>query len=599
MSRVILVIGSLAPVACREIIENLNRDHLSVLEFEICMPINARPLGVQWVNARDYHGIKEYDRIDDQANELLEIFLESDGACYPDLELSRAFRAACLGMDCRKLINPYLVNLDIAIRFFASRPSFDQIIVAPGAGISFKAWRQIAKLRGLPIRFLPVEKHPWSFRRKILRLQQRWRLCNASIKKDHHAQQLGSMAEICCASSRVARILGSPNDLSWSYVSESSFGSPPANELAELKARYKSWWQSREDYYNQLIQKKPASPFSVLIDLGRQQVSEVYPVFAWKYQRALRHLEVNRPRLLIVDTQEGSHDLAWALAGKKLGIPVAVYTYDFLVEPKFSLQPDWVLCDSGRQSFIAMARGLADTSIVRVDSMRKPKLIRLRNERRSDPVIIYADTYYSGVTATVDPQQCRRNYITIIETARQMPECLFQIKFHPLRGRKKEHQSFAAMDEHELYLSTQFIQSLNPPKNIRLIAPEKNILPYLEAADVVLNSNSIVGLEAFQIGIPVIFLDPPDTRTGFPRINDYGACELARNSEELQSELLRLLSNSNHAQGLVARQRRYVDEFYWGVDSQTLAQGIQSILSKLDTVSHTASTGTPAAGPNF
>jgi hypothetical protein len=598
MQRTLFLPGSLAANECRKILSSAQSGQIEVLELETYLPIELRPCGIPWANGLDYHGLDEQRQIDNKTDDLLDEFLQPDADDHPEIPLSREFRAACLGMACRKVINPYLVNLDIAGRFFAERPAFEQIIIAPGSGISFRAWRQIAAQHGLPLRFLQVEPRPWSISRRWQRLVQRLRTSPRLVSSIALPTPSDSDS-ICCASLRVARLLVGQTAFSWSYVSDSDFGPPTPGELDRLKSRYWAWWQQREYKLRLLFKDRPDDPRSILVDLGRQQSQEVYPLIAWKYLRAIQILEKKRPRLLVVDTQEGSQDLAWALAAQHLDIPVASYTYDHVVQPRFSLNPEWVLSDSGRQHHVAKSRGQSDDRIVGVASSRRPPSIRCKKAPIGKPRILFADSYYAGVSATVEPQRSQRHYQVIISTARQMPSCLFQIKFHPLRDRKKETQCFIGMDEDELYLRTRFIQSLRPPKNVQLIAPEQKIIRYIEQSSVVLNSNSTAGLEAFALGIPVLFLNEPNITTGYPLIYEYGACQLAAKPGALQIELHRLLSDPDLARELVFRQRRYIDEFYWPNGSQTLGQGIYSILSRLDTASQTIPTGTLEAGPNF
>lgn len=605
MTRQLVVHGTLADNGIAARLHKNDLGLTDVLEAESLLPPEQRaPVG-SWTNALELCSPEDLVQSDQSLNELLSYYLDTFSVSSHGrgkIPLTRTFRAACLGMTCRKWISPYLVNLELARRMF-ERAAFDKIVVAPGAGISFRAWRQVAQTHGIPITFLEKEPRPWSLKRRWQRLVNRWRKRPVTVVPLPPETLGETRVEVLCTSIRLARMLhqktspGNAQKLDWAYVSDDTLGQPGPGQMEELKAGYARWWQECEARLDELVKADPAEPRSILRDLGRQQSREVYPRFAWKYLRAKEHLARLRPKLLLCDTQEGSDERAWSLAASELGIPVAAYTYDHIPQPRFSFSPDWLLCDSGRNAHIAKIRGHRPERIVRVESHRRPPPPLEGAKPPAGNVILYADSYYSGTSATVEPQRSYKHYQLIVETARRMPGCQFLIKFHPLRDRKREEQCFIGMDEDELYVRTRYIRELRPPSNVKLVPPEESMMDWIPKASVLLNSNSTAGLEAFVLGVPVIFLYQPNTELGFPLLWDYEACIVAEEPQNLEGEINRLQTDGAHATRHIHNQRRYVDEFYWSSGEQSLIEGIQSVLKMEEKASHAASTGMSEAGP--
>lgn len=608
--RVLLVHGALADKA---VVGCLRKDgeRLDVLEVEGLLPLGSRLKTRSWVNATELCSVAEMRQCDQALSDLLAFYLDefsvgTEGWASAGVPLSRGFRAACLGMTCRKWISPYLVNLGLADKTFGkgSGIAYDQMVVTPGAGISFRAWRQVAAMHGVPVTFLKQEERPFSLSRRWQRLLNRWRKRPAAVASAPVETLADRSVDVLCTSIRLARMLQQKSGelvqagIEWAYVSDEIFGKPADEEMRQLKQGYAQWWQGCEAKLQAMVAENPATPCSILMDLGRQQSAEVYPRFAWKYLRAKEHLARLRPKMLLCDTQEGSDERAWSLAAAELGIPVAAYTYDHIPQPRFSFSPDWLLCDSGRNAYIAELRGHLPSRIVRVASHRRPKPPAADAAKKDTNVILYADSFYSGTSATVEPQRSYKHYQLIVETARRMPDHQFLIKFHPLRDRKREAQCFIGMDEDELYVRTRYIRNLQPPSNVKLIAPEASMMDWIPKASVLLNSNSTAGLEAFVLGVPVIFLYEPNTEFGFPKLWDYQACIVAEEPDHLKNEIMRLQTDSAHAASHVEHQRQYVDDFYWSsAGQQSLVEGIQSVLSMEAKASQAASTGMPEAGP--
>lgn len=605
MKQTLMIYGSLGTQGFKKSLAGLRAaSKVTVLEVESLLPANQRPTVESWANALDLQSPAELREFDNDLNELLAFYLDAfsvEDSTDNTLPMSRRFRAASLGATCKKWIGPYLVNLDLARKMF-QRGSYDRIVVTPGSGISFRAWQQMGAAHGIPVTFLEKEARPMSLSRRWLRLLNRWRKRPAAITEALPETPTGEKTPVLCTSARVARMLQKQSPeaqpcLEWAYVPVTAWGTPTEEELSDLRKRYQAWWSGCEVKIQQLIQESPEDSRSILMDLGRQQSSDIYPLFAWRYKKAFEYLAKARPQVLLCDMQEGSEERAWTLAANELGIPVIAYTYDHIPQPRFSIRPDWLLCDSGRNAHIARLRGHRPKEMLSVASHRRPPAALQKSFDPSSKILLFADSYYAGTIATVEPQRSYRHYLQLVEVARRMPNYQFWIKFHPLRDRKRMEQCFIGMDEDELHVRTQFIHSLKPPANVKLIAPENGMMELLPKAALMLNSNSTAAVEAFVLGIPVLFLHQPNVETGFPRIFDYEACIVADQADELESCIRQLTTDKDATARHIQNQRRYVDEFYWASGQLSVQEAVQSVLFKERTASHIASTGTPAAGP--
>jgi hypothetical protein len=566
----LLIHGSLALKGARRLL-TAAKEPVHVLEMDTLLPPDQRPRAAEWLCADDLFSTAEMDALESQMDDLLEFYLQ-ESAETAEVPVSRLFRAASLGMQCRKWVLPYLVNLRLAGRLLESG-GFRQVTVAPGSGISFRAWRQACAHFDADLAFLPVEHRPFSLTRKWARLRQRRRV---KAMQPALPQKAGlEHLDVLCASTRVGRMIASEagaEDLRWRMVPEA-----PAEDSGPLRAHYLRWWPAWEAAMLGGRKDDGLDPRSILRDLGRMQAAEVYPRFALHHRHARAFLEKHPPRLLLCDTQEGSLELAWAVAARELGIPTAALTYDHVIQPRLCFRPDHLLSDSGRHDWVALQSGYSEPEIVRVQSHRKPA--PLSTETAGGNVVLYADSYYSGTTARVTPQWLHRNYRILVEAARLCPQLEFRIKFHPLRDRKGAEQCFTGIDEDDLHVRNRCLKALNPPANLRLLAPEESMLEHLRGAFALVNSNSTAGLEAFALGIPVVFLRRPHPASpGFPEISRYEACEVAETPAALAEALRNLSVRPDFRQHLIQRQRAYIEDFYWPQDRQPLLDGLRCLL---------------------
>lgn len=586
MKRTLLVAGSLSASAVRRYLRSSDAAGMTVVEMDTLYDRTQFPNVAHWQDYGTLIPQEQAARINDAADAVIDFFLTFPGP-PAQVPVHRAFRAACLSPHAWRIAVPCLVNLHIAQEMLKAQ-KFDQLIVSAGCGIHFGAWREIARLHDLPLTLLAVEPASAGLGRWMRKKWHRLRK-PPPLRLEHALPQTGapqSHDSILCISERASRLLASAPEsrpLPILPLSVAQVNASNSDEAAQYAPLYQQWWASWQ-------QERNASPDPLACAPGSQTVFEAigaealrhYPRYASLYQHAMRELERRRPRLLLCDTQSGTPERMWSLAAQELGIPVAAYVYDHVPHPRFSFTPDLLLSNSGRITQLSLERGVPQKAIVATQSHRQPQPDTTRSPSSvSRPLVLYADSYYAGIVAHAQPGSSYRCYRLLVEAARRLPQLDFAVKFHPLREKKQEMFSFVALDETELSNRKRFIRRLKPPANVRLIDPESSMMDALQKSTVLLNLNSTAGLEAFQLGIPVIFLEKPTPLLkGFLCIHDYDACISAETPESLVEELQNLTSNAPARRCQVEKQKRYLEEFYWPA-APSLTESLKTCLNRL------------------
>lgn len=586
MKRTLLVAGSLSDRAVRRHLHSAEAAGTTVVEMDTLYDRSQFHNVVQWQDFGSLISLQQAAGLNDAADEVIDFFLTFPG---PPMQVPthRAFRAACLPPHAWRVTVPCLVNLHIA-REMLREQKYDQLIVSAGCGIHFGAWREIAQVHDLPLTLLPVESPSTDLTRWLRKKWHRLRKPAAVYLEPAPAQgkTVSACDSILCISERASRLLAAaPNSqqLPILLLTVAEVNASDSSEVAQYSPLYQQWWAAWQ-------QARSESPHSLANAPGSQSIFQTlgaeatrhYPRYASIYQRALRELKRIQPRLLLCDTQIGTAERMWSLAAQELGIPVVAYVYDHVPHPRFSFTPDLLLSNSGRITQLSLERGVPQEAIVATQSHRQPQSDSLRAATsNARPVILYADSYYSGLYAHNDPSSSYQCYRLVVEAARRLPHLDFAIKFHPLREKKQEMFSFVALDETELSNRKNYIRGLRPPANLRLIEPESSMMEHLQKTSVLLNLNSSAALEAFQVSTPVIFLVRPTPLVkAFLRIHDYEACITAETVETLVEELQSLTSNPSARRSQLEKQKRYLEEFYWP-PAPSLTESLKNCLHRL------------------
>lgn len=586
MKRTLLVAGSLSDRAVRRHLRSADAAGTTVVEMDTLHDRAQFPAVAHWQDYGSLFPLEQAARINAAADDVIDFFLTLPG---PPVQVPthRAFRAACLPVQAWRVTVPCLVNLHIAQQMLSGQ-TFDRLIVSAGCGIHFGAWREISRRHDLPLTLLPLEPASPGLARWLRKKWHRLRK-PAPLRLEPpsaHSDASSARDSILCISERASRLLAAAPDsrqLPLLPLTVAQVNASDSAEVSQYTPLYQQWWAAWQQERSTSSHPLASAPGSQAIfeAIGAEAVRH-YPRYASIYQRAMKELKSLQPRLVLCDTQTGTAERMWSLAAKELGIPVVAYVYDHVPHPRFSFTPDLLLSNSGRITQLSLERGVPEAAIIATQSHRQPQSGSPRAETsNARPLILYADSYFAGTIAHADPSGSYRCYQLIVETARRLPHLDFAIKFHPLREKKQEMFSFVAQDETELSNRKNFIRGLKPPFNLRFIEPETSIMEPLQKTSVLLNLNSSAGLEAFQLGIPVIFLEQVTPLVkAFLRIHDYAACISAETPDTLEQELLALTSNPAARSSQLEKQKHYLEDFYWPA-APSLTESLKTCLTRL------------------
>lgn len=502
-----------------------------------------------------------------RADDLLDRFLQDRVAMF-GVPTGRRFRAACMSIEAWRIVGPHVVCLEYARRLAGQGP-WERIIVAPGAGVSIRAFQQLGQALGVPVQVLGVDRGKPPFWWLLKRRWQRFRTRRRVQKATPHAPRLqpaGQPGGNWCSDPRLETMLaGSSSADRW--VRGPGFTEPGTQELLDLRARYLKWWDAWwQDWLREHAQDDPLADDWILEDLGRWFCEERYPRHALLLKQARASLATGRPARVLVGSMRGRQELLWGIAAQDQGIPVGVYTVDCHIDSRLCFKPDLAFCDDMLQWQEALQKGeLARSQIVRVRSHRQlpapcaePAPV-VRARRR----FYLADTYYSGIVTGSSPLLSLWAIQRVIEAARLMPEHDFIIKYHPVRERPERAFHLSGLHHHHLWLKDGFMRQLQPPSNVTFLPSEVRLSDELSRTDILLNIQSYAVLEAFVLKIPVIYLQPWDEEGLYPNMNAMGVMKIARDARRLV-ELIRLtLDDPAFARSQIDAQSRYLDYFYW------------------------------------
>lgn len=583
MPRTLVLTGSLAPQALERRLAEV-ADGAVVLEFDTLLDRSRYPGVAVWLSTRDIFGRDAAMPLLAGMTEAMEPYLRSRpelGDRPGDADL----RKAALGGEFQDRMSMRLFNLALRDHLW-SRFEFDRLVVCAGSGVSFGFWREVAAEKGLAIECLAPEWRPRSLRRRLQRWLCRWRRAPAAVTAETVARP-AALAEtplVLCSSGRVARLLARESIapcFRLQTVTAAELGEPEADLLAAETAHWADWWRR---WQAEVLDADPAvrGCRDLHRAMGEHHVPRLYPRWSALVDKAMARLRERRPALVLADTQIGAEEGIWSLAAARLGIPVASYTYDFLLKPRTMFVPDFALVDGRRGIPRMIAAGYPAERILDVRGHRRPGAPPRTPEQveaaftRRRPQVLLADT----MTVITDPQACLHQYRSVVEAARRLPQIDFVIKFHPLRSPKSEERGFIGMDESEVQSKTRYLRSLRPPSNVRLAPPEQPMEEAMQSAAVLLNTISVSGHEAFHLGLPVVFLvrHPPEFFL-FPELEQRLQPPWGESGEELTQALTRLFGDRAYRQAQVAAQHRYQQEFFWS-SRQTLTEAVNSLLAR-------------------
>ncbi|SKA92872.1 hypothetical protein SAMN02745166_01998 [Prosthecobacter debontii] len=578
----LLVAGSLAPNALSRYLKEADL----VLEIDTQLERSRYPQIKNWLAYSDIIGSDQVTEVHQELDQVLTYFLEHH-LPLGDLPVHRAFRVGCLSMDAKRLVLAHIVGRIAALRVLKS-DSIARIVAIAGNGVQFSAWLEVASEMEIPVTCIDPEPTPFNAWRLLkkwwYKRQQRSVATNQPVLEFESADSQQIEDAILCSSERVARFLAKdPSATALNIKLAPTKNIAGGQDLNHYTKLYDEWWKAwQQRFLNEGPVHQALAPhcLRILRDLGAMVVKNSCPKLAISYLRAKSYLADNRPKLLLCDTQVDTTERMWALAAQEAGIPVAAYVYDHLPDPKQSFIPNFLFCDSGRTIRVVTERGFSKDILIPVRSHRQANLSRSLIPTRR-PLVVFADSYYAGVRADISPRYWFPCYEMIVQAARALPELDFAIKLHPLRGKREASFGFTAFDEKDVLGRQEFFRQLHPPRNVKLIDPEVNLSQMLNRTSILLHVGSTASIEAFEMGIAVIFLkDPPPDAPSYIGIKEFDACRLALDAPTLIQHIRDLVSRSDVRQELVDNQRRFLKTVYWP-PGPSLVEGIQSCLNKL------------------
>jgi len=561
MKRTLIIYGAFG----KQGVERAVKDWSSAVVYEndARLPTKYRTQVAALISPEVTYPKEVMERLNRRMEDLLDAFLE-ERAAVPGLETGRMFRSACLSMDAMRQVMPYLRTLEEA-KLLEGHGPWQEMIISPGSGVCIRAWRQVARHLGVPATVLPLDAGQptmlWMLRRRL----QRWRFQQKVAKR-----QVFKLPEAVpgdawlCADPRVDVILGgSGAAVGWRRVP--SLTPPSEAELQKLREAYSGWWKNwRASWDEEHASAGTLSDHEALHAIGEWAVNDVYPLHAHALIQAREHLQRLKPKRVMVGSMYGKIELMWLVAAKELGIEVAAYTLDNAVQPRLCFDPQVLFFDDLRQEVFAEERGIAAPRRVAVKTHRLPAAAKRAPKPGSRPLVVLADTSFHGLNSSPAPMISFWALETMVETARLLPEWDFAFKFHPIRERPEERFNFDGCHHRHIYERERHFDSLNPPANIRITAPEVRFSELMATADVVLHIYSYAAIEAMAACIPALLLatrnDDPDP---FWRVMREGhVLPVATSAEDLAKQLTQLEKDPEVRQQMIATQKRFLEAFY-------------------------------------
>ena len=583
MPSTLVLTGSLALNRVTEMLIKYQKSEITIIEFDTTINKLRYPWVSKWLTMNELILADEKKSISRTGDVFLEFFLNYD---FKDkrVPLHRNFIGSCINFEIKALITSFLINIEV-YKKIKGLGAFDQYVIIPGNGINIQAWQAIAKLNNAPIKITKRESCVKPFGRGFKRFLKRLsKVCLKQFSIKGNKQKCFS-ADILCVGNRIASILSNEDK----YIT---------SKYRQLSDTEISKTDNRKIIFNQNIYSEIWGKFirnNSLIEFGSEleyfdsvlfkEVGDIFfnKIFSNKsiiYSNAINVIGKLSPRIVICTTQLGSNERMWSLAAHELEVCVVAYSYDGIIELNNAVFPDYLLCDSAIIAKKSQENGFPHDKSKLVKSHRSLKKpyrgIRARNTKYR---IVYSDTFFCGYSPYEDPSCSYSAYQILIQTALSCPDIEFHIKFHPLRGKKNKNLAWSGFDECELLVRKKYIKDLMPPLNVSLINPNHKLSDILDDYDILINFNSFAAIEAFEIGIPVIFLSFKERLTednGFNYFNQNGALLSASNSNELVEMLYSILQNNKLRGNQIQKQYDFISNYFYP-ESQNIIPTIDSL----------------------
>jgi hypothetical protein len=562
MEKTLLIYGSFSAKNALRAVSNWSCTH--VLEIDAHLPSHYREKCAGITTLQPMFDAATGQAIFERADDLMDAFL-ADRVEVHGVEAGRSFRSVCQRTDAWRMIMPHLVCVNLA-RKIAEYGPWNNILIAPGVGVSLKAFSELAQAHAAKVRVLPFDRQKppflWKLRRRLKKIRRK-ALSQITKNNDDILPIANREGGLWCTVSAFEKAFAYANSKGV-YFKPPVLSEPSSECLALAQSRYSTWWQSWWQDWQKAHQNDPCTEDHwILGELGAWQCEHIYPRYSLWLEEARNQISKWQPKAILVGSMPGWKDLLWALAARERNIQVFMYTVDCHVNPRLSFRPDTVFCDDLLQYNSAVKYAgepaLYEIQCVRSHRSHSPQ-IPIKHSRKR---ILFADTFYSGMTGYNCPFLSDWAYELVVSVARAMPDIDFFIKFHPIREAPEQRFHLSGLHHLTLWMKEKSITSLKPPANLSTLAPEIKLSDELANTDLLLNLNSYAVYEAFACKIPVINLQPEGSVQIYPHLRKHGALLEAGSAQDVISLILRLFEDETFLMEHHLAQKSLLDAFYF------------------------------------
>ena len=577
MPSTLVLTGSLALNRVTEMLIKYQKSEITIIEFDTTINKLLYPWVFKWTDINKLLLANDKELINKVGVDFLDCFLNFD---FKDkrVPLHRNFIGSCINFEVKAFITSFLINIEV-YKKIKGLGAFDQYVIIPGNGINIQAWQAIAKFHNAPIEYgkrdlcvIPCGRKTNLFLNRIsirnLKLFSRKRNKNKCISED-----------ILCVGSRIASVLSNEDNNITSkcrQLSDTEISKTDNRKILFNQNIYSEIWGnlirnnslvefgSELEYFDSVLFKEVGDIF----------FNKIFPNKSIIYSNAINVIAKLRPRLVACTTQLGANERMWSLGARELGVCVVAYSYDGIFELQNAVSTDYLLCGNRDIAKAAMNKGFSPEKILMVQSHRRlsaPISRKIYNKKTTR--VVLADTFFAGLDSSEDPLVTYLSYKLLIQAAKICSDIEFFIKFHPLRGKKKQNLAWSGFDEGELLIRKKYIKNLYPPSNVKTIEPECKLGDIIGDFDVLINLNSFAAIEAFEVGVPVIFLffnELLSTASRFNSLIETGGLLSADNSNEICKILQMLLKNKHYRNLQINKQYKYITEYMYESSPRSL-----------------------------
>lgn len=558
-------------------------DQLTDAASVLCVDGPPPPAASRPLSALTYFNYPLAQKIEAYLTKVLSLWhrpLGKDHSLWRGVSLGEA----ATGFKLLHKLTPTMQSLCVADRCLSHlRPS--EIMLGAGVGIEPAAWRLAARRHGAVLRELPLDPpqsiaDQWSpdyqsgtikvGRTQALSAKLRTAL-SCGRRKTHSRGLPGGSQSIPILTpfarnrlqKELLKLQIDPKALQnagflimpWDRQGTDSRNNRAARSRSPIAAEIQARWPILAEQLRQsdLLTFEGYDLWPVLGRWLGKVFTQDLPSLAEAADQAQRAVDNLQPRLLLTKPYyAGGPPEVLARVCRQCGVPVVAVEREYRSRPDQGawLQPvcaDWVLTIGPVDDEWMHNHGIppertipvGDTyhgniggSDVSAEAQRLQRALGLDDR----PVILFADEHYTATQAFIHPQTCWENLRLIKETAAQMPQAWFVVKFHPSTAHLEG-------DDHVQRRVNYLLEQA--PANLRLAPLYSQSVAWVKMARVVVTDHSATGMEAILLSKPAVYLRPPEKGQVVEPQYEAGFGFCLRHGSELKPLLERLLADGD------------------------------------------------------